>query len=369
MSYTYGGCFLTMVWAIGEKEPIFNGCKRRFPQWLEGNLVEVRLDNTEAAHYKKEYGLLALKQLTSKFENTPVDVDGQYNVDKNEFNQLVEIVAASPPNMTFGAKIYMNGAIGDFFIPDKVTRLRICYGDSIGDFPQFSPTSRCQVHLEIVEVDTDQVLNLFHSARQNSRNLSLVGVDLEYVPLTHPLMSRLETLELNSLKLDACLQSTSVPPTKGITCKSMKKLETTTFEEFSYFTSPSLRVACFHFIDIWSELGNFSGLQELKNVLERSPSLTRVNIWASVSSQYRIVSDDPSKYWSEFFYCFAHLKDLEDLTIIASHTSFLTFASDQVGEAMRFLAKTLPRLDTLCIVDCDKYSFVFEDGELKLEDL
>ncbi|KAA8909133.1 hypothetical protein TRICI_004637 [Trichomonascus ciferrii] len=331
-----------------------------------GNLVKVRLNN-ELDH--KEGGILALKQLTSKLENTHIDVDDQYNVVRNKFKQLVEIVATSPPNMTFGADICMNGAIGDFFIPDKVTRLNIWYFHSIRDFPQFSPASRCQVHLEILRGDADKVLGLFHNARQNSRNLSLVGVKLEDILLTHPLMSRLKSLELESLKLKQSLPSPPIPLTKGRGCKSMKELETTNFEEFSYFTSPSLRDACFDFIDIWSEQGNFSGLQELKKVLERSPSLTRVDILPSVSSQYRIASDDPTKYWSEFFYCFSHLKDLESLIIIARTISFTPFRSDRVGGALSFLAKTLPHLVMLRIFDSDGNIYRLEDGGLKLEDL
>ncbi|KAA8905461.1 hypothetical protein TRICI_005307 [Trichomonascus ciferrii] len=375
MSHTYGGCFLTMVWAIGEKKPIFDDYwgKRHFPQWLEGNLVKVRLVmklghkedgllNTELDH--KEDGLLALKQLTSKLENTHIEVvcRGEYSVGKREFKQLAEIVATSSSNMTFGAKIYMNGAIGDFFIPEKVTRLCIFYDDSIGDFPQFSPESRCQVHLEIHRGDVDQVLDLFHKARQNSRNLSVAKVTLKDIPLTNPLMSRLETLEFDSLKLEGCLWSTPIRPTKGITCKKMKELETTNFEEFSYFTSPSLRVVGFVFIDRWSTEENFIGLKRLKKVLKRCPSLTTVDIEARVRLVDYLDFYGRVNYWRKFFYCFAQLKDLEDLTICSKSS-----LEDGIDDGMCFLTKELPRLNTVRIIDVFGNGYMLEEEEIEPE--
>ncbi|KAA8917133.1 hypothetical protein TRICI_000729 [Trichomonascus ciferrii] len=354
----YSDCVMYKVRAIGEEEPIFQGYsfkkhfQHHFPQWLEGNLVEVQL-LMSLAQEDKEDGLLALKQLTSKLENTHVHVKvvGDYSVDKNEFKQLVEIVATSPPNMTFGIKIYMNGAIGDFFIPDKVTRLCICYCRSIGDFPQFSPTSRCQVHLEIRGGDTDQVLDLFHNACQNSRNLSLAKVTVTVIPLTDPLMSRLETLEFDSVMLVGCLRSTPIPPTKGITCKSMKKLVASNFEEFSYFTSPSLRRVSFVFTDRWSREGNFIGLQRLKKALERCPSLTKVKIQAR---EHHLGSAETGDYWSDFFNCFEHLEDLE-VVIIYSESPI---TGDCLDTDIIFLGKALPRLHTFCAIDDFGNSYV-----------
>ncbi|KAA8913336.1 hypothetical protein TRICI_003224 [Trichomonascus ciferrii] len=365
MVQIYSDCVINNVRAIGEEESIFQDYwfkdrfQHHFPQWLEGNLVDVRLDMS-LDHNQKEDGLLALKHLASKLANAHIDVVGDYNVDKNEFKQLVEIVATSTPNMTFGAKIYMNGAIGIFFIPDKVTRLSIYYGRSVGDFPQFSPTSRCQVYLEILGGDTEQVLDLLHNARQNTRNLSLAKVTLKDIPLTDPLMSRLETLEFDSPKLEGCLRSTPIPPTKGITCKSMKELVTTSLEEFSYFTSPSLRDVRLVFTDRWSREGNFIGLQRLKEALERCPSLTRVKIEAR---EHNLDSADTEDYWRELFVCFVHLEDLE--AVIINSDSPIT--GDCLDTDLIFLGKALPRLHTFCATDEFGHSYELGDGEIDSE--